>query len=92
VLRSATSARLPVHPITIPAPADLPGSGASDVRFLHTADWQLGMNRHFLEGEAQARYESDRPAARENMVKEIGELFGITRESAYSYVARKTAC
>ena len=26
------------------------------VRFLHSADWQLGMTRHFLEGEAQARF------------------------------------
>ena len=25
-------------------------------RFLHTADWQLGMTRHFLRGEAQARF------------------------------------
>jgi DNA repair exonuclease SbcCD nuclease subunit len=29
-------------------------------RFLHTADWQLGMTRHFLAGEAQARYAADR--------------------------------
>jgi DNA repair exonuclease SbcCD nuclease subunit len=26
------------------------------VRFLHTSDWQLGMTRHFLAGEAQARF------------------------------------
>jgi DNA repair exonuclease SbcCD nuclease subunit len=30
------------------------------VRFLHTADWQLGMTRHFLSGEAQARYSEAR--------------------------------
>jgi DNA repair exonuclease SbcCD nuclease subunit len=29
-------------------------------RLLHTADWQLGMTRHFLAGEAQARYTADR--------------------------------
>ena len=29
-------------------------------RFIHTADWQLGMTRHFLEGEAQARFTQDR--------------------------------
>ena len=29
---------------------------ATGVRFLHTSDWQLGMTRHFLQGEAQARY------------------------------------
>ncbi len=26
------------------------------IRFLHTSDWQLGMTRYFLSGEAQARY------------------------------------
>ncbi len=30
------------------------------LRFIHTADWQLGMTRHFLAGEAQARYAADR--------------------------------
>jgi len=30
------------------------------IRFLHTADWQLGMTRHFLDGEAQPRYSADR--------------------------------
>jgi DNA repair exonuclease SbcCD nuclease subunit len=25
-------------------------------RFIHTSDWQIGMTRHFLRGEAQARY------------------------------------
>lgn len=30
------------------------------VRFLHTADWQLGMTRHFLRGEAQGRFAQDR--------------------------------
>jgi DNA repair exonuclease SbcCD nuclease subunit len=30
------------------------------LRILHTADWQLGMTRHFLTGEAQARYTADR--------------------------------
>lgn len=29
-------------------------------RFIHSADWQLGMTRHFLEGEAQARFTQDR--------------------------------
>ncbi|WP_232784413.1 metallophosphoesterase family protein [Carbonactinospora thermoautotrophica] len=33
------------------------------VRFLHTADWQLGMTRHFLSPEAQARYTDGRLAA-----------------------------
>ena len=30
------------------------------VRFLHTSDWQLGMTRHFLEGEAQHRFTQSR--------------------------------
>lgn len=30
------------------------------VKFLHTSDWQLGMTRHFLAGEAQARFTGDR--------------------------------
>ncbi|MEX2487627.1 MAG: DNA repair exonuclease [Nitriliruptoraceae bacterium] len=30
------------------------------VRFLHTADWQLGMTRHYLRGEAQGRFAQDR--------------------------------
>lgn len=40
------------------------------VRFLHTSDWQLGMTRHFLEGEAQARY----AGARLDAVRAIGAL------------------
>ncbi|MFT3663055.1 MAG: DNA repair exonuclease [Gordonia sp. (in: high G+C Gram-positive bacteria)] len=41
-----------------------------EVVFLHTADWQLGMTRHFLPGEAQATYD----AARQEAVVEIGRL------------------
>lgn len=40
------------------------------MRFLHTADWQLGMTRHFLQGEAQPRYS----AARRDAVVALGEL------------------
>ena len=40
------------------------------VRFLHTADWQLGMTRHFLRGEAQANFS----AARLNTIEEMGNL------------------
>ncbi|EUA73451.1 DNA repair exonuclease SbcD domain protein [Mycobacterium xenopi 4042] len=44
----------------------MPGSwhGRKDgigMRFVHTADWQLGMTRHFLAGEAQPG--TQRPAA-----------------------------
>lgn len=40
------------------------------VRFVHTSDWQLGMTRHFLEGEAQARY----TAARIDAIRSIGAV------------------
>ncbi|WP_132993861.1 metallophosphoesterase family protein [Gordonia zhaorongruii] len=41
-----------------------------EVTFLHTADWQLGMTRHFLAGEAQHLYNAARDAA----VVRIGEV------------------
>ena len=40
------------------------------MRFVHTADWQLGMTRHFLDGEAQPRYS----AARRDAVAGLGSL------------------
>ncbi|WP_419925800.1 metallophosphoesterase family protein [Candidatus Poriferisocius sp.] len=40
------------------------------VKFLHTADWQLGMTRHFLAGEAQARFDG----ARIDVIRRIGAL------------------
>ena len=40
------------------------------VKFVHTADWQLGMTRHFLGGDAQALF----GAARIDAVGAIGEL------------------
>lgn len=40
------------------------------MRFIHTADWQLGMKRHFLSGEAQARYSQ----ARLDSIRAIAEL------------------
>lgn len=40
------------------------------MRFIHTADWQLGMTRHFLEGEAQPRYS----AARRDAVAGLGAV------------------
>ena len=30
------------------------------IKFLHTADWQIGMTRHFLKPEAQARFSAAR--------------------------------
>lgn len=39
-------------------------------RFLHSSDWQLGMTRHFLSPEAQARFTQDRIDA----IRRIGEI------------------
>ena len=46
------------------------------MRFVHTSDWQLGMTRHFLQGEAQARF----TAARIDAIRTIGEV--VRRENA----------
>ena len=40
------------------------------MKFIHTADWQLGMTRHFLDGEAQPRFGQ----ARLDAVGTIGQL------------------
>lgn len=40
------------------------------MRFVHTGDWQLGMTRHFLAGDAQPRYS----AARRDVVAGLGSL------------------
>jgi DNA repair exonuclease SbcCD nuclease subunit len=40
------------------------------MRFVHTADWQLGMTRHFLAGDAQPRYSG----ARRDAVAGLGSL------------------
>lgn len=40
------------------------------MRFVHTADWQLGMTRYFLNGDAQPRYS----AARRDVVAGLGRL------------------
>ena len=40
------------------------------VKFLHTADWQLGMTRHYLSAEAQPRFS----AARVDAIERIGFL------------------
>lgn len=39
-------------------------------RFIHSADWQLGMTRYFLSEEAQGRYAQDRIDA----IRRVGEL------------------
>ena len=47
-----------------------PATVARMPRFLHTGDWQLGMTRHFLADEAQARF----TAARFDAIREIGRV------------------
>jgi uncharacterized protein YhaN len=37
------------------------------VRFVHTADWQLGMRRHFLDEEAQGRFDQARTELDEDL-------------------------
>jgi DNA repair exonuclease SbcCD nuclease subunit len=48
--------------------------GRAEMRFVHTADWQLGMTRHFLNGEAQPRY----AAARREAVAALGPIAART--------------
>lgn len=50
------------------------GRGWAEMRFVHTADWQLGMTRYFLNGEAQPRYS----AARRDVVAGLGALAADT--------------
>ncbi len=52
------------------------------VRFLHTADWQLGMTRHFLDGESQPRF----TAARIDAIRSIGAL-AVRRGCGFVVVA-----
>jgi len=55
------------------------GSLSRMVRFVHTSDWQLGMTRHFLRPEAQARFS----AARIEAVKSVGR---IAKEDGCAFV------
>ncbi len=53
---------------TTPPTPPTSGRGRS-VRILHTGDWQLGMVRHFLDVDAQARF----TAARVDAIRRLGE-------------------
>ncbi len=61
-------------PVKVPGLVGGPPYTRRHDRFLHTADWQLGMTRHFLEGEAQPRYS----AARRDAVSGLGRLAAMT--------------
>lgn len=52
------------------------------VRFLHTSDWQLGMTRHYLDGEAQGQFSQARLDAVTRMAKLADE-----RDCAFVVVA-----
>jgi DNA repair exonuclease SbcCD nuclease subunit len=50
------------------------------VRFLHTADWQLGMTRHYLAGEAEGRFRQgriDAIAAMGRLAEQRGCAFAV---------------
>ncbi len=49
------------------------------VRFLHTSDWHVGMTRHYLDAEAQARF----TAARIEVIRQIG---AVAREQECQFV------
>lgn len=49
------------------------------MRFVHTADWQLGMTRHFLNADAQPRYSAARRDA-------VGALGGLAAETGAEFV------
>lgn len=40
------------------------------VRFLHSSDWQLGVTRHFLDADSQARW----AAARFDAIRNLGQI------------------
>jgi DNA repair exonuclease SbcCD nuclease subunit len=52
------------------------------MRFLHTSDWQLGMTRHFLTAEAQARFAQDRI----DVIRTLGGL-ALEHQAAFIVVA-----
>ena len=49
------------------------------VRFVHTADWQLGMRRHFLSADAQGRFSQDRLDA-------VAALGALARDEGAAFV------
>ena len=58
------------------------------MRFVHTADWQLGMTRHFLNDEAQPRYSAarrDAVACLAALVAEVGAEFVIVAGDVFEH-------
>src|SRR6476661_3030521 len=63
-----------VGPRTYTRDAPKTGRRVTPMRFIHTADWQLGMARHFLNGEAQPRYSAARRAAVATLAPLAGDV------------------
>lgn len=58
------------------------------MRFLHTADWQLGMTRHFLAGDAQPRYSAarrDAVAGTGALAAEVGAEFVVVAGDVFEH-------
>ncbi len=58
------------------------------MRFLHTADWQLGMTRHFLAGDAQPRYSAarrDAVAGLRALAAEVGAEFVVVSGDVFEH-------
>jgi DNA repair exonuclease SbcCD nuclease subunit len=58
------------------------------MRFVHTADWQLGMTRHFLAGEAQPRYSAarrDAVAGMHSLAAEVGAEFIVVAGDVFEH-------
>ncbi len=58
------------------------------MRFLHTADWQLGMTRHYLNGDAQPRYSAARRAAVAalgRLAEEVGAEFVVVSGDVFEH-------
>ncbi len=58
------------------------------MRFVHTADWQLGMTRHFLAGEAQPRYSAarrDAVAGLRSLAADVGAEFVVVAGDVFEH-------
>jgi DNA repair exonuclease SbcCD nuclease subunit len=58
------------------------------VRFVHTADWQLGMTRHFLAGEAQPRYSAarrDAVSGLRSLATDVGAEFVVVAGDVFEH-------
>lgn len=62
------------------------------MRFLHTADWQLGMTRHFLAGDAQPRYSAarrDAVAGLKALAADVGAEFVVVAVTSSNTISSR---